>query len=181
MRPSWILIAVFSLVGCTSIGPATVPRDRFDYTSAVAESWQRQLLLNMVKIRYGDTPMFVDVGQIVSGYTLQSTVSVSGNLYNTQGFSPGTTVGSVGAGAQGQFTDRPTITYTPLTGEQFARQLLSPIPPAAVSSPWALVNAADASLWDRCATRICRPKAGARRRASRRTPGRYTDTSRPTH
>jgi hypothetical protein len=135
--------------GCT-IGPHTVARDRFDYSGAVAESWKSQMLLNVVKIRYSDPPVFLEVGQIVSGYTMQSTFQASGNIFsfNTPGgFNPaGVPSSSIGLGAQGQFTDRPTITYSPLVGERFARSFMTPIPPAAILSLIQAGNPADVVL-----------------------------------
>ncbi len=128
------LMAILLLAGCSGIGPATVTRDRFDYTAAVADSWKSQMLLNLVKLRYSDTPVFLDVGQIVSGYTMQSTFSATGNVFSTSGVVPGVPNSSIGLGAQGQFTDRPTITYAPLMGERFARSLMTPIPPPAILS-----------------------------------------------
>jgi hypothetical protein len=128
------LFAALGMAGCASIGPSTVTRDRFDYTGAVAESWKSQMLLNLVKLRYGDTPVFLDVGQIVSGYTMQGTFSALGSVFSTSGVVPGVPNSSVTLGAQGQYTDRPTITYTPLAGERFARSLMTPVPPAALLS-----------------------------------------------
>ncbi|HSB77817.1 MAG TPA: hypothetical protein VLM91_03455 [Candidatus Methylomirabilis sp.] len=128
------LVTILLLMGCSGIGPSTVSRDRFDYTAAVAESWKSQMLLNLVKLRYSDTPVFLDVGQIVSGYTVQSTFSANGNIFNTSGVVPGVPNSSIGLSAQGQFTDRPTITYAPLMGERFARSLMTPIPPPAILS-----------------------------------------------
>jgi len=39
-----------ALTGCTSLKPRQIPRDRFDYSSALSESWKHQTLLNIVKV-----------------------------------------------------------------------------------------------------------------------------------
>jgi hypothetical protein len=115
------------------VGPPILARDRFDYSSAVADSWKRQTLLNIVKLRYLDSPIFLDVAQIVSGYQLQTTVSASGTASIDPSSVP--TIGSfLNFGAQGSFTDRPTITFVPLTGDQYVRGIASPLRPEQVFS-----------------------------------------------
>ena len=116
------------LAGCTGIGPATVARDRFDYTTAVSESWKRQMLLNIVKIRYGDAPIFLDVASIINQYQLTTDLNAS------FGWSFPPNGNNQRISADGNFVDRPTITYTPMTGEKFARNLMTPIAPATVMS-----------------------------------------------
>lgn len=128
-----VLLLVGLLSGCTSIGPTSVARDRFDYTSAVADSWKRQMLLNIVKIRYGDAPIFLDVASIINQYQLTTDLNAS---FGWQ-FPSGPGVGfqnSQRVGVDANFVDRPTITYTPLTGEKFARNLMTPVKPATVMS-----------------------------------------------
>ena len=118
--------AAIWLVSCQSVGPNTIPRDRFDYSTAIGDSWKRQTLLNIVRLRYADPPIFVDVGQVVRRLlAARPRCSVAG------------VVSSAGAaqrdsatlGAQGRFTDRPTITYTPLTGNRFIENIATPITP----------------------------------------------------
>jgi hypothetical protein len=116
------------LASCQSVGPTTIPRDRFDYSTAIGESWKRQTLLNIVRLRYADPPIFVDVGQVIAGYSLESVVSVAGTVS-----SPGAVQGDTATlGTQGRFTDRPTITYTPLTGNRFIENIATPISPKAI-------------------------------------------------
>jgi len=128
-----LLLSLFVLSGCASIGPGAVSRDRFDYTAAVAESWKSQMLLNLVKIRYGDTPVFLDVGQIVAGYSFQRNIGATAGakLFNS-GPSPNVEAGSLGLSAGGTLNDSPTVTYSPMTGERFARSLMMPIPPSVI-------------------------------------------------
>jgi len=123
------LSLTLALAGCKSIGPGSVARDRFDYSASISESWKRQTLLNIVKLRYLDPPIFVDVAQIVSGYTLSTTASAAGGV-NWPSYGPSS--GALSLGAQGNYTDRPTITYTPLTGNKFIRGLMTPLPPESV-------------------------------------------------
>lgn len=115
-----------ALSGCASFGAATVARDRFDYTTSVSESWKRQMLINIVKIRYGDAPIFLDVASIINQYQLQTDLNAS------FGWSFPPSGNNQRVGIDGNFIDRPTITYTPLTGEKFARNLMTPVAPATV-------------------------------------------------
>ena len=73
--PAAVLAA--SVAACTSIGPGTVPHDRIDYGSSIGNSWKEQTLLNIVKLRYGDMPIFLEVAQVIAGYQLQSAVTGS--------------------------------------------------------------------------------------------------------
>jgi hypothetical protein len=60
------------LGGCQHYGPRSITEDRIPYNESIAMSWKEQTLLNIVKLRYMDTPFFIDVPQITSGYTLQA-------------------------------------------------------------------------------------------------------------
>ncbi|MGC1386594.1 MAG: hypothetical protein WA807_01160 [Steroidobacteraceae bacterium] len=99
--------------------------DRADYSAAIAESWKEQTLLNIVKLRYMDLPVFVDVSSIVAGYSLQSGVNIGG----TESSAKAIQGNFLAAGAQAVYTDRPTITYVPMTGDKFLHGLITPLDP----------------------------------------------------
>jgi hypothetical protein len=124
-RKSVSLLLTFLAFGCSSIGPATVSRDRVDYVNAIGTSWERETLLNIVKLRYGHAPVFLSVTQVVTGYQFQGTVGgglTASNFTAVQDLLFGITGVAT---AQGQYTDRPTVIYTPLTGVDFLQKLMT--------------------------------------------------------
>ena len=126
-----VTLVLAGLSGCSSVGPGTVTRDRFDYISAISESWKSQMLLNLVKLRYGDAPVFLDIASVINQYGIEGSVGFSGSWsQNAQVPWPyGALYNFLGSG---RYAERPTITYSPLSGEKFARSLMTPIPPAAI-------------------------------------------------
>jgi hypothetical protein len=124
-------LSLFCLAGCGVIGPHSVVRDRFDYTGAIGDSWKEQMLINVVKLRYGDAPVFLEVASVISQY--QAVVQANlGLTWVDPVTSAATNAQSVQAGAA--YIERPTITYMPLSGEKFARSLMKPLPPPAILS-----------------------------------------------
>lgn len=122
-----LVTAMLVLQGCQSIGVGSVQRDRMDYGGAIADSWKEQTLLNIIKLRYFDTPTFLDVSTVISSYQLQSEVSFGREIFPNAAVDTNRSFGMTGI-----YTDRPTISYAPLTGEKFVNSLLRPIPPQAV-------------------------------------------------
>jgi hypothetical protein len=118
-KAMWAILLLAGLSGCASIGPSTISRDRFDYITAISDSGKSQMLLNVVKLRYGDTPVFLDMSSVINQYTVEASLGFLGSSSWT------------GTG-QGTYTDRPTITYLPVSGEKFARGLVTPIPPLVI-------------------------------------------------
>jgi hypothetical protein len=72
-----------------------------------------QLLLNIVRLRFVDSPYFLEVSSISA--TSEIGAAFGGNQMDT------------GVGGGIGYLERPTIIYSPLTGEDFVRRLLNPV------------------------------------------------------
>ena len=122
-----MLPLTLGLAACTGFGPRTMREQQADYAAAVADGGKRQALLNIVRLRYGDVPAFLSVSQILAGYSLQGTFSAGTELL-TGGSLRLSNDANIGVG--GTFTNNPTVTYSPVTGADFARTFLAPMQPA---------------------------------------------------
>jgi len=118
-----LCLTTLLLAGCSSMGPPTIARDRFDYVTAISDSWKRQTLLNLLETRYTDAPVFMDIASVINSYSWEGELTLTG-----QGAPVGRGDAFVSLGAVGRYADRPTITYSPLTGDKFAKHMMTPLP-----------------------------------------------------
>jgi hypothetical protein len=108
--------------GCASLGPKTVLWERTEYNLAIQETEDAQLLLNLVRLKYRDTPIFLELSSISSQSSLETGLGTGDSLAEVTG---STVTWKVGPTLL--FSTQPTITYTPFQGERFANQILAPI------------------------------------------------------
>lgn len=117
------LLLLLALAGCArhSVGPRTIRPAQFGYNEAISRSWDEQLLLNLVRLRYRDNPLFVDVNSITASYSFNRSALLSaltdGDL----------DLGELGAELGLAMEENPVITYGYLRGEEFAQRMLSPL------------------------------------------------------
>ena len=122
----WIAsLAIFGLLTGCQVPSRMVMIDgeggRTAYNTAIQMTNSQQMLLNLVRIRYADFPMFLDVSSITTQATFQSKLSPTFPIPGFNEDNPFT------LGADVSWADQPTITYTPLEGQSFATRLLRPI------------------------------------------------------
>ena len=117
-----IVLALTTVIGgCVSYGSGTIARDRFNYNEAIARSRSEQMLLNIVRLRYIQMPDFLAISSIITNYTYDSSVGILGSVSHT----PANEI--VGGSANLKYIEKPTISYSPLVGQEFAKRLLKPI------------------------------------------------------
>jgi hypothetical protein len=129
MRVCGLILAAVACslaAGCTSL-PRDLDKVRLSYNEVVKTSAEQQLLLNIVRLRYADTPSSLSVSAIAAQYELARSLAIVpffgvGGDANPRGF-----VGILPSAQIGN-ADRPTITLTPLDDQEFTRRLFTPLP-----------------------------------------------------
>lgn len=125
LRLACLALALVASVGCMGRGPRNLPSDRTDFVDAISDSWKRETLLNIVKLRHGDAPVFLQV----TGVICQRSTSASAGISESW---PIGTRGIPSANASTSVSETPTVSYRQLQGEEFFKCLMTPVPPAGV-------------------------------------------------
>lgn len=105
--------------GC--LGPTAIALTRLRYNEVYRDTNDEQLLLNVVRLRYADSPIFIDLPTITSQFELSGRGNYS---YGLNGDGPG--LNNLGLGEL-FYRDAPTLSYHPRGGKEIAKALLSPL------------------------------------------------------
>jgi len=111
--------------GCRQIGPGLLHSSILSYNEAFNRSSNEQLLVNLVRMRYRHTPYFLEVSSLTNSFSLGAGISSAGNYENK--YKPNHVPFFSTANPYVNYGDRPTMSYTPLRGDKFVKQLMSPL------------------------------------------------------
>jgi len=118
MKRTLLLLTALGLTGCAMPNKA-IRGDYSDYNNTIQYNQSQQMLLNIVRLKYRESPMFLKVGALSASYSFEARGGA--NL----GRAGDTTLAGINIG--GSYSTRPTITYTPLEGDTFVKQVLTEI------------------------------------------------------
>ena len=105
--------------GCT-LGPRQIDASRIKYNESIQRTFQEEILLNLVRLKYRETPEFVSIGGVAAQYTWNGAAAVDAGLLEGAPT-------AFGIDAVIRREERPTISYAPQRSADFNRGMLSPI------------------------------------------------------
>ena len=96
-----VLVGMICLCGC-GVGVRAMKRDFPAFSGTIRQVEDEQLLTNLLRLRYQETPIFLEIGSIATTYG----VSASTNIAGTAGTGG---AGGATAGAGAGYSEAPTI------------------------------------------------------------------------
>jgi hypothetical protein len=95
-----------------------------DYNLAVQRSNNEEMLLNLIRIKYFEQPLFLQVGSVASSFSFGITGGSGSTVPDQRDFSR-SIYSTYTPNISSNYTDSPTVTYTPYQGQAYAQQVLA--------------------------------------------------------
>lgn len=123
------LLCSWLLAGCTVVGPSAIRSGRLAYNEAITETNNQQILKLVIQSRYEET------GNLLSVASVTANVSVTSRAIVEAGFGDGSDYDGNLVPFSGGFIyeENPTISYVPVAGATYMRQIMSPVPIAGLA------------------------------------------------
>ena len=112
------------LIGCTVVGPKSIRSGRMAYNEAISETNNQQILKIVVQDRYEERGNLLAVSSVTANVKISSRASVQAGFGSIDNYEGNLTPFSGGV----IYEENPTISYVPVDGESYLRQVMAPLP-----------------------------------------------------
>jgi hypothetical protein len=119
-----MVVSVLGLAAaCAGVGPNALRQSRQRYNETVKASSEEEMLLNIVRLRYADTPSSLAISSIAAQFELAGSLGASPFFVAGQDRAFTSVLPQLGVTG----ADRPTFSLTPLDATEYARRLFTPL------------------------------------------------------
>jgi len=124
MRNSLALLiianAFVGLNGCASYHTQLIEHRHWELNDAIRETHIEQLLLNIVRLRYDETPFFLQVSSISTSFSSSAGMGASGQF-------PDGGMNVLGLNGSLSYTETPTVTWSLPDSREYLGRLMAPM------------------------------------------------------
>lgn len=118
-----LVLGIFTLGSCAVIGPQSITAGRSAYTEVINRTEDEQILNALVRMRYEETFGMMTVASITAGLKFRAQAGTDIGIGDSDDYAGNLVPFSAGAA----YEENPTISYVPLSGQDFTRRMLSPV------------------------------------------------------
>lgn len=119
-----LCLLLWALCGCSVVGSTSISRGRADYNEVISRTDDEQMLMAVVRNRYGETTSMLAVTSVTANVSVTTQAGVNIGIGPKENYLGGLVPFSGGV----VYEENPSISYAPAQGPHYVRQILSPIP-----------------------------------------------------
>ncbi len=129
MQPGIVSLLVLTctvallLSSCTVVGPTAIRSGRLAYNEAITTTDNQQMLMVLIHNRYGERGHLLSVASVTANVSVTTSAGVQAGFGSSSDYE-GNLIPFAGGFV---YEENPTISYIPVAGEQYMRQLTTPI------------------------------------------------------
>ncbi len=122
-RTAVLVAGVLGLCGCATVGPQSITAGRGVYAEVINRTEDEQILNVIVRLRYDETFGMMSVASVTANLRFSTQAGANIGVGDSDSYAGNLVPLSAGVA----YEENPTISYVPLSGEDFMRRMLSPV------------------------------------------------------
>jgi hypothetical protein len=122
-RSILLILVALGFCGCAVVGPQSITAGRGVYTEVINRTEDEQILNVLVRQRYDETFGMLSVASVTANLRFSAQAATNIGIGDSGNYAGNLVPLSAGVA----YEENPTISYVPLSGDDFTRRMLSPV------------------------------------------------------